>query len=78
MPVCFSVGRSCPYSFRQADRYRRTAYPLNACMRGSQEPPGCKHLFLIEAMPLESWLAVHFNTERPLSDNRIVILLSFI
>lgn len=47
----------------------------NACVWGSQEPPGCKHLFLIEVLPLQSCLARHLNTERPLSDNSIVILL---
>lgn len=44
-------------------------------MRGSQEPPGSKHLFLIEVLPLRSCLALHLNTERPLSDNSIAILL---
>lgn len=74
MPVSFSIG-PCPDSFRQADRYRHAAYPLDACARGSQEPPGCKHLLLIEVMPLQSCLAMHFDTERPLSDNSFFVLL---
>lgn len=49
--------------------------PPNACMQGSQEPHSCKHIFFIEVLPLQRCLAMHLNTERPLSDNSIVILL---